>query len=88
MTYTNAADVQDLEGLSYSYGTTIAAIAGVSIDYITFTPKSNPNKTCWGISVVISLGGEFEFHAADNYTNTISSWNPFVALRERLYGGK
>ena len=88
MTYTNATDVQDLEGLSYSYGATIASLAGISVDYITFTPKSNPNKTCWGISVVVSLGGELEVHAAENYTNTTSSWNPLIALSELLYGGQ
>ena len=87
LTYTNATDVQDLSGLSYSYGGTFAPAAGISIDYITFTPGSNPNTTCWGVSIVISLGGEFEIHAAENYTTSKSSWNPFIALRNFLYGG-
>ena len=88
ITYTNATDVQDLAGASVSYGVTLVSAAGISIDYITFTPSSNPSTTCWGISIVVSLGGEFEAHAAENFTTSTSSWNPFIALRDFLYGGQ
>ena len=87
MTYTNATDVQDLTGSSNSYGATIVAFAGLSIDYITFNPASNPSTTCWGISVIISLGGEADIHGAQNYTTSTSSWNPFIALWDLWYGG-
>lgn len=87
MTYTNATDVQDLTGASISYGATIVPLTGLSVDYITFNPPSDPNTTCWGISVVISLGGEFDVHGAENYTTSTSSWNPFIALWNLLYGG-
>ena len=86
MTYTNASNVQDLAGQSTSHGFTLVALAGVSIDYITFTPSSNPDTACWGISVVISLGAELEAHAAENYTTSTSSWNPFTVLKGFLYG--
>ncbi len=86
-TYTNATDVQDLAGASKSYGFTLVATAGVSIDYITFTPASNPNAKCWGVSVAILAGGEAEVHGAENYTTSTKSWNPLIALRKRLYGG-
>ena len=87
MTYTNATDVQDLTGASVSYGGSLVALAGISADYITFTPKSNPNTTCWGISITISLGGEIEVRAAENYTTSTKSWNLWLALRKALYGG-
>ena len=50
---------------------------GFSIDYITFNPPSDPEKECYGISVVISLGAEFEYHSYENYTTSRESWNPF-----------
>ena len=87
MTYTNATNVHDLEGYSESAGVTLVAIGGITIDYITFSPGSNPDTTCWGISVVISAGGELECHTVENYTAPSKSWNPFGALRDFLYGG-
>ena len=87
MTYTNATNVQDLSGLSNSKGFTLVAAAGLSVDFITFIPESNPNTTCWGISIAIAIGGELEAHAAQNYTTSKRSWNPFIALRDFLYGG-
>ena len=87
MTYTNATNVHDLEGYSESTGFTFVAIGGMTIDFISFSPSSKPGTTCWGISVVISAGGEFEGHTAKNFTTSTESWNPFLALRDRLYGG-
>lgn len=87
ITYTNATNVHDLEGYSESTGFTFVAIGGMTIDYITFSPSSKPGTTCWGISVVISVGGEFEGHTVENYTAPSNSWNPFLALRDYLYGG-
>jgi hypothetical protein len=86
LTYTNAKNVQDLSGFSNAIGGTFVSGRGVSIDYITFTPSSNPNTTCWGISVILSVGGEVEFHTTDNNTTSTSSWNPFKELSEFLYG--
>ena len=86
--YTNASDVQDLEGYSDSYGFTIVGIGGVAIDYITFVPRSNPDTTCWGINVTIAAGGEMEFHTAQNYTASSKSWNPFLKLRDMLPWGQ
>ena len=87
LTYTNATNVHDLEGYSESSGCTLVANGGMTIDYITFTPSSKPDTTCWGISVVISVGGEFECHTVENYTAPSNSWNPFLELRDFMYGG-
>ena len=87
MTFTIATNVHDLEGYSESKGFTIVALGGITIDYITFSPSSKPDTTCWGISVVLSAGGEVECHTAENYTTPSNSWNPVLALRELLYGG-
>lgn len=86
MTYTNATNVHDLEGSSISYGGTYAWGGGLSFEFFTFSPKSNPNSTCWGVNIIISLGGEAEVHMAENYTTSTDSWNPFDALREAIYG--
>ena len=82
MTYTNATNVQDLAGPSDSYGATVASLGGLSIDYISFVPASNPDKKCWGFSVTVSLGGELEFHRAQNFTESSESWNPFLKLSD------
>lgn len=86
MTYTNATDIQDLTGISYSYGLTLVPSLGVSVDYIEFNPSSNPNKTCRGISIVIAFGGGGDFHATENITESTRSWNPFLELRKTFFG--
>ena len=88
MSYTNATNVQDLSGVSDSYGFTIVGALGISVDYISFVPASNPNTTCWGITVAISLGSEMDAHMGQNYTTSSNSWNPLVKLRDFLFGGK
>ena len=77
ISFTDATNVNDLNGKSLSRGVTLISIFGISIDYIEFNPASNPDKTCRGINVVISAGGELDFHAMENYTTTIKQWNPF-----------
>mgnify|MGYP003498984393 CR=1 FL=1 len=59
---------------------------GVSFDVLEFVPKSNPEKTCYGFGIGISIGGEFEIHNYNNYTTTQKYYQPFVSLKEKLYG--
>ncbi len=75
--FTNASNVQDLVGASESKGITLVGLSGVSIDYVTFNPASNPYETCYGINVAISIGGELEYHKLENYTVSTNSFNPF-----------
>ena len=83
LTYTNATNIEDLEGTSTSIGGTICSLGGIAIDYISFVPASNPNITCWGICVIISGGAGVEFHENYNYTTAISdTWNAWLALRD------
>jgi len=83
LTYTNATNIEDLEGTSTSIGGTICSLGGIAIDYISFVPASNPNITCWGICVTISGGAGVEFHENYNYTTAISdTWNAWLALRD------
>ena len=87
-TYTNANSIRDLNGESVSYGATIVAATGISVDIIRFSAATDPSVSCWGISVVILFGGEVDIHASDNYTTTKTKiWNPFDWLRDLLYGG-
>ena len=85
LTYTNANNVLDLEGTSESWGGTFCLCEGVAIDYISFSPSSDPNKKCWGISVSISSGGEIEGHRMFNYTSSTDSWNLWAWLRDAIY---
>ena len=86
LTFTNANNVQDLAGTSESYGFTIVDVFGVTLDYITFVPASNPDTTCWGISVSPSGGAEIEGHHTYNYTTSSKSWNLWLSLRKLFYG--
>ena len=86
LTYTNAPDVQDLSGISNSWGATVVIGKGLSVDFITFSPESDPNKTYRGVSIVFCFGAEADFHGAENYTTSTDSWNPFIALKEYLFG--
>ena len=85
-TYTNASNVQDLAGASSAYGFTLVSILGISLDYITFSPASNPDTICNGLSLTLSLGGEADLHGTDNYTTSTPSWNPIIELRKLIFG--
>ena len=85
-TYTNANNVQDLTGSSESIGGTVCVLGGISVDYITFVPASQPDRTCWGISITLSAGAELEGHANYNYTTSSESWNLWDALRGLFFG--
>ena len=84
-TYTSADNVQDLKGPSSTYGATICAIFGLSIDYIEFTAATDPDKECWGISVSLLYGAEADIHRGESFTTSSESWNPFKALSDWLY---
>ena len=86
LTWTNASNVQDLAGPSESTGVTICSGLGISIDYITFVPASQPNSTRWGISISICGGGEAEVHKNYNYTTSTKSWNLWHSIRDVLFG--
>ena len=85
LTYTNASNVQDLSGYSESTGGSFVAVGGFAIDVISFNPASNPEKTCWGVSVTLSGGIEAEAHSASNDTTSTDSWNPLKSLKGYLY---
>jgi len=80
--WTNARSVQDLSGLSQSYGVTMVAEFGMSIEYVTFEPASQPGRTCSGINVVILFGAEAGVGGANNVTYSTDSWNPIRELLE------
>ena len=86
-TYTNAKYVTDLDGKSLSGGITIVALCGISIDYVTFIPASNPNTTNHGISITIATGAGAGVQTAQAYTKSVGLWNPYRALKEKLFGG-
>ena len=77
---TNADVVTDLKGVSKSYGFTAAALCGIAIDIVQFIPASNPDTTCWGVSVTIGLGMGADIHASQSNTATTKTWNPVRAL--------
>ena len=79
-------NVNDLNDDSTSWGFTLAGPIGVSFDVLEFVPKSKPEKTCYGFGIGISIGGEFEIHNYNNYTTTQKYYQPFVSLKEKLYG--
>ena len=80
--WTNARSVQDLKGTSQSYGVTLVAELGMSIEYVTFEPASQPGRTCSGINVVILFGAEAGVGGANNVTYSTDSWNPIRELLE------
>ena len=86
-TYTNAENVQDLSGSSEAIGGSIVALGGFAVEYITFVPASAPDKTCYGVSVTLSMGAEAEVHSVWNETSSTNSWNPLKKLKGYLYGG-
>ena len=85
-TFTNAKNVQDLTGVSQSWGITLVEGVGASVDILRFIPASNPNDVNWGVSISIVLGAEVEAHAAENYTTSTESWNPLKKLKQRIFG--
>ena len=86
ISFTNANNVDDLNGESTSWGFTLTGPIGVSFDVSEFVPSSTPEKTCYGFGIGISIGGELELHNYDNYTTTQKFYQPFVSLKEKLYG--
>ena len=84
-TYTTADNVYDLEGSSSAYGVTVCVVFGVAIDFISFTAATDPSKKCYGISVALLCGAEFDGHASESYTTSRKSWNPFKALYDAIH---
>ena len=82
LTFTNANNVQDLSGASTSVGFTLCTGVGISVDWITFVPASDPSVTKHGISIGICIGTEYEVHAGESYTTSTNSWNPLRKLKE------
>ena len=84
--FTNASNVNDLNGESKSWGGTISNAMGLSLEVTKFSPASNPDKICYGFGFSICVGGEVEVHSAYNNTVTEKKWQPLVSLKEKLYG--
>ena len=82
LTFTNANNVQDLSGTSTSVGFTLCNGVGISVDWITFVPASDPSATKHGISIGICIGAEYEIHTGESYTTSTNSWNPLRKLKE------
>ena len=87
MTWTNARYVTDLEVDSTIYGGTVVNFYGISADYISFIPASEPQKQKWGISISILVGAGAEAHMGQSYTTTVGQWNPIIALINAITGG-
>ena len=85
-TWTNATDVQDLQGESKSQGFTVVALVGFAIDFITFNPASDPDTTKYGVSVSILGGADVDIHSQTNFTSSSKSWNPLKDFVKWLEG--
>ena len=87
ITITNAKYVTDLDGKSMSGGFTITPLCGISLDYVTFVPSSDPSVTNFGISFTIAIGAGAGVQSAQSYTKTRGTWNPLKVLKNALFGG-
>ena len=68
-------------------GFTVAGLIGISVDYLTFVPASEPSTIKHGICVSILLGAGADIHAGTSYTQTHGSCNPISWLIEKINGG-
>ena len=87
LTLTNAKYVSDLNGRSDAVGFTAVGLMGISIDYLTFVPASEPSTTKHGICVSILWGADTDIHAGTSYTQTQRYYNPISWLIEKINGG-
>ena len=87
VTWTNAKYVSDLDGESVSYGATIVSGWGFSVDYLTFSPASDPDSKKWGISIAILAGAGADGHMVISNASTQASWSPLQELIRWLNGG-
>lgn len=61
------------------------AVYGMSLDYVTFVPESNPNIINHGVSFTIALGAGAGLQSAQNNTKTVGTWNPIKTLKKVLF---
>jgi len=86
-TFTNAKDVQDLSGESSNWGFTIGNGIAFSLDMVTFVPSSDPKTRKWGITIGVGFGVGVEFHGANSYTTSQSSWTIRELIHNIIRGG-
>ena len=78
-TFTNAENVQELDGEARVFGGTLCVGIGISLDFISFVTSSGEVR--WGITVAALIGAEAEIHASDANAYSTKSGRLFDLFR-------